>query len=351
MDVELGNLVSEEVLNSSLDYPVTDIALRCDMSTYTITEATESTTAWTLRITDDSGRTVFAKVSSKSSEFPSALRRGLHEVDFYRSMNGPILSPPSNIPECISWHADTKRYLLVIEDLSMSHCRIEELEQPTIQTWRSAVTALAMFHSKYLGQLPIQFIDERLSSRTDVEGYLDRLTTAYSVFEDAFSARIERAFLDKLARALPILREIELDRCARIQDPVRTTIVHGDLHMGNVLLPRIQNDGSKLIDWQFWGIGSPTYDLRHLLGARFPSDMWKYRIELVRYYYETLISNANADYSWDQCWTDYRYGALDNLFMAVWQYTSFGWEYEKWINTLDSAIRVCDELDCFTLFD
>ena len=69
----------------------------------------------------------------------------------------------------------------------------------------------------------------------------------------------------------------------------------------------------------------------------------------VKFYYETYIDGFDVDYSWEDCWNDYRKGIIDNLFMPVWQYTGFGWEYVRWIDTLTAALENYDALDCQAL--
>ena len=53
-----------------------------------------------------------------------------------------------------------------------------------------------------------------------------------------------------------------------------------------------------------------------------------------------------VDYPWEACWDDYREGIIDNLFMPVWQYTSFGWGYDQWGQTLAAAVANYDRLGC-----
>jgi hypothetical protein len=66
----------------------------------------------------------------------------------------------------------------------------------------------------------------------------------------------------------------------------------------------------------------------------------------VRYYHQVYTLDRAYDYSFDECWSDYRKGVVDNLFMPVWQYTGFGWEYDRWGKTLESAVENFYDLNC-----
>ena len=101
-----------------------------------------------------------------------------------------------------------------------------------------------------------------------------------------------------------------------------------------------------MVDWQFWGLGIGAFDLRHLLGSALRGDMRQHQRALVAHYYSAYLNELDVDYSWEACWSDYRKGIIDNLFMPVWQYTGFGWPYEKWGKTLESAVENYTTLDC-----
>lgn len=170
--------------------------------------------------------------------------------------------------------------------------------------------------------------------------------TNLTVFKDYGRDRLDTSIFSLLEKSLPLIGEIEFEKYARIQENNLTTLLHRDAHLKNLLYPRKNTDTAKIVDWQFWGIGIGTYDLRHLLGSALTKDMRKHQKELVRYYYENYVEGIAINYSWEACWEDYRKGIIDNLFMPVWQYAGFGWGYEKWENTLRSAVENYYALDC-----
>jgi hypothetical protein len=93
-------------------------------------------------------------------------------------------------------------------------------------------------------------------------------------------------------------------------------------------------------------VGIGAFDLRHLLGSALPKELRGHQEDLVRYYHQVYIEGLSADYSFEECWKDYRKGIVDNLFMPVWQYTGFGWAHDRWGTTLGSAVENFYELNC-----
>jgi thiamine kinase-like enzyme len=183
-------------------------------------------------------------------------------------------------------------------------------------------------------------------SDIDVDEYIDRLRDSYARFKEEFRNIISDSALVLLEQSIPDLYRIEKENIRRMKERNLTTVTHGDAHLGNFLYPDTLDGTAVIVDWQFWNIGIGTYDLRHLLGSALDNEMKKHQEELVRYYYQILFDGESVTYSWEACWADYRKGILDNLFMPVWQYTGFGWEPEKWMGTLKSAVANYYELGC-----
>ena len=86
------------------------------------------------------------------------------------------------------------------------------------------------------------------------------------------------------------------------------TLTHNDLHQGNILL-RQSDSGFEpvVIDWQLTAYAGGTNDLAKFLMTAVPfrifSDNEK---SLVGYYVDCLQGRGISDYSFDECWRDYR---------------------------------------------
>lgn len=94
------------------------------------------------------------------------------------------------------------------------------------------------------------------------------------------------------------------------------TLVHGDLHPANIMWVWGDSDfngKSVLLDWEVVGVGSGPQDLaQYLISHMEPSVRRSCERELVETYYkELIVGDQVADYSFEECWSDYRHGGLE----------------------------------------
>ena len=86
------------------------------------------------------------------------------------------------------------------------------------------------------------------------------------------------------------------------------TLTHNDLHQGNILL-RQSDSGFEpvIIDWQLTAYAGGTNDLAKILMTAVPFRILSENEKnLVGYYVDCLQSMGISDYSFDECWRDYR---------------------------------------------
>ena len=86
------------------------------------------------------------------------------------------------------------------------------------------------------------------------------------------------------------------------------TLTHNDLHQGNILL-RQSDSGFEpvVIDWQLTAYAGGTNDLAKFLMTAVPFRILSENEKnLVGYYVDCLQSMGISDYSFDECWRDYR---------------------------------------------
>jgi hypothetical protein len=89
------------------------------------------------------------------------------------------------------------------------------------------------------------------------------------------------------------------------------TIVHTDFRLDNMFFDLADGSPFALVDWQIVQRGLGMADVTYFLAGNFPTHERREReTELVRVYHDTLLSHGVTDYSFDQCWEDYRLAAL-----------------------------------------
>lgn len=101
-------------------------------------------------------------------------------------------------------------------------------------------------------------------------GWADRQTSRWSQVFDDYAAK--RGYP---ADALPSLPEVRRQLEAQSPDAGSLGVLHGDMHLGNIL---ISNDSSKvaaLVDWELNTIGDRRLDLAHLVVS------WPGRLETI----------------------------------------------------------------------
>ena len=308
------------------------------------------TTALTLNVCalGDINRSFFVKTLRKGTPHGSHLNLGLREVRFYDLMESLSPDPYPNIPRCINRFVseDQGNYCLVLEDLSNTHISHRAMNFEDLRPWKAALAALAYFHRHFTQRLSKQQIRELADDYDDVERYIIKLTQAFEKFQSDHEDILDDSIFLLMKRSIPLIRAFELEKVDRTYQNELTTLLHRDAHLRNFLYPRSEDGHAVIVDWQFWGLGMGIFDLRHLLGSAMGPELRPHQRSLVRYYFECYTDGLQTDYSWTDCWEDYRKGVIDNLFMPVWQYTGFGWPYERWCDTLQAALENYAALDC-----
>jgi hypothetical protein len=96
------------------------------------------------------------------------------------------------------------------------------------------------------------------------------------------------------------------------------TLVHGDLHIGNVMFSSGRGDEIlALIDWQTAVRGRGPMDIAALFASSLqPADRRTAEAELLPRYHQTLLEKGVSGYSFAECWRDYRL-AIANRFSQI----------------------------------
>ena len=88
-------------------------------------------------------------------------------------------------------------------------------------------------------------------------------------------------------------------------------LIHGDLHLWNVLYPIASTGSLAVVDWEEWDVGHPMTEIAYLVGlnwdrSRNPAD----ERALIERYHAALVATGRPAYSWEDCWRDYRRGII-----------------------------------------
>ncbi|MEX2230036.1 MAG: phosphotransferase [Dehalococcoidia bacterium] len=243
------------------------------------------------------------------------------EVRFY----GEIAPTTSvHVPRCYvaRYDAETDEHVLLLEDLAATHEPGDLIGDVGADSVALCLGELALFHAARGGEpAPLNAARRR-------EG--------------------QRYFRDCLAKCRPFLSEIvggellaRLEVFEGLLMPWATqlgtrplTLIHADVHPGNVLFPMGGAGRAALVDWQGWREGPPARDVgRAVVLLMSVEDRRHSERDLVAQYCSVLRENG-AECDEDEAFADYRIGAALQWNWAV----TFACRREAWDDATRNAM-------------
>jgi thiamine kinase-like enzyme len=301
-----------------------------------------------LRLTYDgsAGPThLFVKCPRENGD-PDLREFGRKEVDFYRLVAPD--TPAALLPRCYEAADEPgKPWQLILEDLTASHEALGEWPlPPSTERSHAIVAAHARFHAAWWDHERLGTLGAFRDTAERADRFLARLPVELTAFADRLGERLSaerRRVYERLITAAPRLLD-------RYRSHRNLTLVHGDAHVWNAMLPR---DGAlgdvRLIDWDAWRVDLATDDLAYMLAVHcFPDWRRRHERETLERYHDTLVAHGVGGYAFDALWQDYRLSAL-------WQITTPMWQANHrippwvWWNHLERIFRAVDDLDCLAL--
>jgi hypothetical protein len=274
---------------------------------------------------------------------------GRKEAAFYQLV--AVATPAGLLPRCYEavtapagpWH-------LLLEDLTASHEALTEWPlPPPVEKWHAVVAAHARFHAAWwdherLGVTIGAFADDAGTLDAYIASWPKDFTRFADRLGDRLSAERRRVY-DRLTASMPRLLE-------RYRSHRDLTIVHGDAHVWNAMLPRDPGRGDvRLIDWDGWRVDTATDDLAYMLALHWHPD-WRGRHEResLQRYHDTLVASGVRGYGFDALWQDYRLSVLWQIATPVWQ-ANHALPAMVWWNNLERIMLAVHDLGCLELLD
>lgn len=304
-----------------------------------------------LRLTydgDEGPSHVFFKTSAERAD-ATFRELGRKEATFYELV--ATATPTGLLPRCYDAVAEpAEHWYLMLEDLTASHESLAEWPvPPPLERWYAIVTAHARFHAFWwdharLGVAVGTFADDSGAIERHLAAFPKDVATFADRLGDRLSAERRRIY-ERLVDAAPRL-------AARYRSHRDMTIIHGDAHVWNALVPRgpALND-VRLIDWDAWRIDTATDDLAYMIAVHwFPDWRRRYELESLRRYHDALLADGVRGYSFDALWEDYRLSVLWQIATPMWQ-ANHGLGAWIWWNHLECIMAAVHDLDCLELLD
>jgi len=269
---------------------------------------------------------------------------GRQEVAFYGQI-APLMSA-GLVPRCFdaAWDEETKAWHLVLEDLSESHAAPTAWPlPPTMAQCETILGVLARFNAVWwddprLGVSIGTWLDPDTQAK-QLQGFAQR----FAAFTDRVGDRLSgerRDLYHRLIDAAPRL-------FARHHSHRNVTLIHGDAHVWNVLMPKDERSGDvRLFDWDTWRIGIPSNDLAYIMAMHSYPDLRRRRERpLLDRYHAALLAQGIGGYDRRALDDDYRLSVLLQILTPVLQ---AAYDIPPWIwwNNLERILLAVDDLGC-----
>jgi len=263
--------------------------------------------------------TLIAKLPTGQTELherAEVLQPGVRENWFYRS-GAP--TSPIRVPYCYLNSTDpvTGESVLLLEDLATVQSG-SWLESANSQQTELALTSLARFHAYWWGRedrTEIQELNGLLAGNWDEEGDL-----VQDLFDEAWPR-----FINQQTEPLPdYVRNFgdaivgNLKTVDDLAELGPRTLTHGDYRLDNILFGEVDGEPACwVIDWEDVFYGSGMIDLTWLIGGCLRIEDHQHEKALVQRYYQGLGEGGVRDYSWEDCFTDYRCAMSSSFVQGV----------------------------------
>lgn len=228
--------------------------------------------------------------------------------------------PDAPLPRCYDgvYSAEQQCYHLLMDDLSLTHRNNFDVA-PTLDYGRAVADALARLHAHCWGPARLRALSVPMPSVADVDRYLMHIEPGLEPLLTSIDGEVDPTWL----RVLPeIWQHHSPLLCARVDDGVGFTLVHGDTNPGNILSPRNGIGPTYLLDrqpfdWKLmtWlGASDLAYTMVHWWDTELRRQL---EMTVLRQYHTMLLQRGVADYTWEQLWDDYRLCAVQSLHVVI----------------------------------
>ncbi len=283
---------------------------------------------------------IFIKIARPDVQFGNVTAG---EVEFFQN-----LKPPAHLPiaPCldICVDEDSGFSCLLIQDLSQTHTQHSWPLPATVDECHAVLRALAQIHAFWWNAQELPSLEERSLFQVRQKNIFTQLQKLLPKFLQFIGDRLSSERQQIMLKVCDCLPELMSKRILQTQS---TTLIHGDAHFWNVMLPKNpQTHGPLFIDWEEWTCGITGYDLAYMIALQWHSDRRKHHeMLLLESYYQELIKKPGVNYSFDELIHDYKLGCLRNFIIPAF-HLEMGIEPYIWWPLLERLYLAYEDLEC-----
>ncbi|HJR05721.1 MAG TPA: hypothetical protein VJ842_00385 [Pyrinomonadaceae bacterium] len=276
------------------------------------------------------------------------------EIDFYTTVARH--APELPLIRCYDavYSTETGAAHVLLEDVSETHTQTLAPLPPALHDCELAIDCLAQLHARFWDHPQLGRGIGRLMSVPEFESLAQTLRAHLKGFVECLGDRLTAERRATYERVL----DGSMQPWRRMTKPEGLTVSHGDAHWWNFLYPRADDEGNAdpdgkalIFDWHLWHVDIPLKDLAFMIAFNwYPQRRARLEQQLLRRYHAALVERGVRNFSWTDCWHDYRQAVVRELFVPVWQWSS-GMQPAIWWSNLEKIWMAFEDLRCAELLD
>ncbi len=298
--------------------------------------------------------------------------KGRYEANYYNFVAKMMNDMPIPICYDAAYSEETGLSHIILENISDTHREVSDWGwplSPSKQYCEKAIDCIAELHAfwwdhsklKDLTKYTSVFYNWTMASFNEKEilSWFKMVQNKYlKQFLEFLEDKISDKRIELIKTVFSLYPQLAYERIKK----ENITVTHGDAHFYNFFYPKdIANGKLKtyLIDWQFWALGVGCQDLAYMIGMFLsPEIRTMMEKELIKRYHNNLVKFGVKNYSWDECWFDYKFSALLNLYrnLGNWVWclerdflNSLWYPIEK--TKLEISLLTIEDLNCMELLE
>lgn len=231
----------------------------------------------------------------------------VREARFYQEIANTVSAMPTPQIYYVAHDPETKDGVVLLEDLAGARRIGDQLGSPSPAEAAQLMDQIADLHATWWDRTDdgtLAWVPRFSDPLWDL--VLESMRGFWPIYQEAYGHLLSpemHAIVERVWQGLPWL----LERLSR--PPI--TFVHGDYRLDNMFFPQTAGDPVTSIDWQLTSHGRGPYDVGYFTSQSLPVEQRRETEEaLLRRYHERLVAGGVRDYSFDDCFEDYRVAAL-----------------------------------------
>lgn len=274
---------------------------------------------------------------------------GASEVTYYTRDYVDV--PDAPLIRCYAgaYSDELRRYYLLLDDVSATHVSAAE-KAPSLAFGLALAEGLAVLHAHWWGADRLAEVRAPIHPAAHIRRFAQLAEPGLSYILEHFSTSLKPHWPELLQTFF--VRHPQA-MVARAQNPEGFTLIHGDVGLYNILIPRDGVCPLYLIDRQpfDWSLTSwlGVYDLAYAIVLDWDVEARReWEIPILRHYHAHLQQRGVKTYTWAHLFEDYRLCVAMGVYIAV-EYCrgeEGAQRVEVWLPMLQRALTACDDLNC-----